>query len=408
MKEYLKLAWRNIWRNKRRTLITVASVFFAIFFALVMRAMQLGSYGHWTDSIVKAYCGFIQVHKAGYWNDPTLENSFESDAEHENKIKLVENVSGIIPRFESFALASAGNQTKGVMVVGIDTEKEKQLTNPETKIIKGSYLNKDSTSVLVSQRLAEFLKLDVKDTVTLLSQGFQGVTAAGIFPVNGIIRMPNPELDRRLIFMSLSDAQYLYNAPGRLTSLVININKTNKLDPTTNRIKSIFDLNKYEVMSWKELNPEIVQAIDSDQSSGFIMLGLLYMIVGFGVLGTLIMMTTERKREFGVIVALGMQKLKLGLLVTMEMILLGIIGITAGIIGSIPVILYFKHNPIELTGEYAMMFEQYGMEPIMPFLLRIDYFIGQSLVVFLIFFIALLYPVYTVIRLREINALKAK
>ena len=408
MKEYFKLAWRNIWRNKRRTLITIASVFFAIFLALIMRAMQLGSYGHWTDSIVKAYCGFIQVHKAGYWNDPTLENSFENSEDLEKQIKRNENVSGVIPRFESFALASSGNQTKGVMVVGIDAEKEKQLMNPETKIVKGSYLTKDSTGVLISQRLAEFLKLDINDTVTLLSQGFQGVTAAGIFPVTGIIRMPNPELDRRMIFMSINNAQFLYNAPGRLTSLVINITETNELNRTTNQIKSLFDLNKYEVMSWEQLNPEIVQAIESDQAGGFVMLGLLYLIVGFGVLGTLIMMTTERRREFGVIIALGMQKIKLGLLVTLEMILLGFIGIFSGILGSIPVILYFKHNPIQFTDEYANMFEAYGMEPIMPFLLRIDYFIGQTLIVFLIFFIAILYPVYSVIRLKEINALRTK
>jgi putative ABC transport system permease protein len=407
MNEYFKLAWRNIWRNKRRTLITIASIFFAIFFALIMRAMQLGSYGHWTDSIVKTYCGYIQVHKAGYWDDPTLDNSFDSNLDLENKIRLVENVSGVIPRFESFALASTGNQTKGVMVVGIDTEKEKQLTNPKTKIVTGSYLDKDSSGVLVSQRLAEFLKLSVNDTVTLLSQGYHGVTAAGIFPVAGIIRLPNPELDRRMIFMSTRNARYLYNAEGRLTSLVINIDKTNKLDRTVDRIKSLFNPNQYEVMSWKDLNPEIVQAIESDQTSGFIMLGLLYLIVGFGVLGTLIMMTTERRREFGVMVALGMQKIKLGLLVTMEMILLGIIGIISGIIGSIPIILYFRQNPIEFADEYAKMFEQYGMEPIMPFVLQIDYFIGQSLVVFLIFLIAIIYPVYSIIRLKEIRALKA-
>ena len=407
MNEYFKLAWRNIWRNKRRTLITIASIFFAMFLDLVMRAMQVGSYSHWTDSIVKTYCGFIQVHKTGYWNDPTLDNSFEINTEIENKINQADNVSAVIPRFESFALASTGNQTKGVLVIGIDPEKEKQLTHPETKIVNGTYLDKDPSGVLVSQRLAEFLKLNVNDTVTLLSQGFQGVTAAGIFPVEGIIRLPNPELDRRMIFMSLENAQYLYNAEGRLTSLVINIKETDKLHHTVNGIKSLFDLNQYEVMSWKELNPEIVQAIESDQSSGFIMLGLLYLIVGFGVLGTLIMMTTERKREFGVMVALGMQKLKLGLLVTMEMILLGIIGIISGIIGSIPVILYFRQNPIEFKDEYATMFEQYGMEPVMPFAFQPDYFIGQTLVVFLIFFIAILYPVYSVIRLKEINALKA-
>ena len=401
------MAWRNIWRNKRRTLITIASVFFAIFFALLMRAMQIGSYAHWTDGIIKSYSGFIQVHKNGYWDDPVLENTMEYSDSLIKKIKSVKNINGVIQRFESFALASTGNQTKGVLVIGIDPEEEKQLTHPETKIISGSYLNKGSTGAIVSQRLAEFLNLSLNDTITLLSQGYQGATAAGVFPVQGIIRMPNPDLDRRFVFIELQQAASLYNAEDRLSSLVINITESDKLDHTVKDIKKVTDLNNYEVMSWKDMNPEIVQLIESDQGSGYLMLGLLYMIVGFGVLGTLIMMTTERKREFGVMVAVGMQKFKLGLLVTFEMVLLGLIGIATGIIGSIPVILYFRKFPIQFGEEYTAMFEQYGMEPVMPFALQADYFITQSMVVFMIFIIAILYPVYTVIRLKEINALRA-
>ena len=407
MQEYFKMAWRNIWRNKRRTLITIASVFFAIFFALLMRAMQIGSYAHWVDGIIKSYSGFIQVHKNGYWDDPTLENTMEYNDSLINVIKSVKNVNGVIQRFESFALASTGNQTKGVLVIGIDPEEEKQLTHPETKIISGTYLDKGSTGIIVSQRLAEFLNVTINDTVTLLSQGYQGATAAGVFPVQGIIRMPNPDLDRRIVFLDLQQAALLYNAEGRLSSLVINITESDKLEHTVKDIKKVTDLDNYEVMSWKDLNPEIVQMIESDQGSGYLMLGLLYMIVGFGVLGTLIMMTTERKREFGVMVAVGMQKFRLGLLVTFEMVLLGVIGIATGIIGSIPVILYFRKYPIQFGEQYKAVFEQYGMEPVMPFALQADYFITQSLVVFMIFIIAILYPVYTVIRLKEINALRA-
>ena len=169
----------------------------------------------------------------------------------------------------------------------------------------------------------------------------------------------------------------------------------------------MLDQELYEIMDWKELNPALVQQIQSDQAGGYIMLGVLYMIVGFGVLGTLIMMTTERRREFGVMVAVGMQKKRLGVMLTVEMLLMGIIGVATGILGSLPVIGYLVRNPIRFTGEYAEMFEQYGFEPIMPARFEGYYFAGQSTVVMVIFILAIIYPVLSVLRLKEIKALRS-
>jgi len=407
MKDYLKLAWRNIWRNKRRTVITIASVFFAMFFALVMRALQVGSYGHMTDNIVQAFTGYIQLHKYGYWDDQTLDNTFGYNDSLVRKISAIEEVEDVIPRLESFALASTGEQTKGIAVVGIDPELEKNLTQPHKKIIKGRYLNETPDGVLVSSRLAEFLDLDINDTVTLLSVGYHGASAAGIYPVSGIIEIPNPQLDRRLIFMNLPSAQNLYGAENMLTSLVINLYDSDELNKARRELTKIIDPSVYETMDWKELNPELVQQIQSDQAGGYIMLGVLYLIVGFGVMGTLIMMTTERKREFGVMVSIGMQKKRLGGILTIEMIMMGLIGIVTGIVGSLPVILYLVNNPIRFTEDLAEVFESYGFEPIMPAVLESGYMAGQSLVVLLIFSIAIIYPVVSVIRINETKALRS-
>jgi len=406
MKDYLKLAWRNIWRNKRRTIITIASVFFAMFFALVMRALQVGSYGHMTDSIVEAFTGFIQIHKNGYWDDRTLDNTFVYDEEIIQDIEALENVKAVIPRLESFALASTGEHTKGIVVVGIDPEKERDLTHPDQKIIEGKYLDDQSDGVLVSRRLAEFLGLRLNDTITLLSVGYHGASAAGIYPVVGIIQMPNPELDRRIVFMNLNTTQDFYGAYDMLTAWLINIYDSDNLHKTKKNLVQMLDMKAYEVMDWKELNPDLVQQIQSDQAGGYIMLGVLYLIVGFGVLGTLIMMTTERKREFGVMVSIGMQKKRLGLILALEMALMGIVGITTGIIGSLPVIATLAAHPIRFEGEYKEVFESYGFEPIMPAEFESGYFIGQSIIVAVIFIIAIIYPIYTVIRLNEIRAIR--
>ena len=407
MKDYLKLAWRNIWRNKRRTLITIASVFFAMFLSLVMRSMQIGSYGHMADGIVEAFTGFMQVHKFGYWDDQTLDNTFAYEQNMVNAIESLDNIKAVIPRLESFALASPGEQTKGILVVGIDPVKELDLTHPDRKLKQGVYFDENPDGVLVSRRLSEFLNLGLNDTLTLISQGYHGASAAGIFAETGIIEMPNPELDRRIVFMPLHHAQEFYGADNMLTSLVINVYDSDKLTPAKKQLSSMFRNGDYEIMDWKELNPELVQQIQSDQAGGYIMLGVLYLIVGFGVLGTLIMMTTERRREFGVMVAVGMQKKRLGLIITVEMLMMGIVGAVTGIVGSLPVIGYLVKNPIRFTGEYAELFEQYGFEPIMPAKFEWAYFVGQSAIVLIIFALAIIYPVYTVLRLKEIKALRS-
>jgi putative ABC transport system permease protein len=137
------------------------------------------------------------------------------------------------------------------------------------------------------------------------------------------------------------------------------------------------------------------------------MLGVLYLIVGFGVLGTLVMMTTERRREFAVMVSVGMQKTKLGFILVFEMLLMGLSGIVTALIGSMPVILLLIKYPIKITGDLAKIFETYGFEPIMPASLESSFIIGQSIVVLVIFFLAIIYPAISVFRINETKALRA-
>ena len=132
----LKLAWRNLWRNRRRTLITSASIFFAVFFALVMRSIQLGSYDHMYKNAIESYTGYIQVQHQDFWDEKIVDNTFHYDQSLEQQLLADENVEASIPRFESFALASNGPQTKGVLVMGVDPAKETYLSKVSEKLVK--------------------------------------------------------------------------------------------------------------------------------------------------------------------------------------------------------------------------------------------------------------------------------
>jgi ABC-type lipoprotein release transport system permease subunit len=407
MKDYIKIAWRNLWRNKRRTLLTISSVLFALFLALIMRSMQLGSYAKMVESSVKISTGYIQVHEKGYWADKSIDNTFESSPELEQKILDNPNVTQITPRLESFALLSSGKQTKGAAVIGTRPDMENKISGLKSHLASGEYLENNDRAILIGEGLAEYLKVKVGDTVVVLGQGYHGVTAAGAFPVKGIVRFVQPDMNNTMTYIPLPLAQELYATPDRLTSISIMLSDPDKINKTRDELAAI-DPDNLEVMVWKDMLVELVNGIEGDNISGLFMLGILYMVVGFGILGTILMTTMERRREFGIMVAVGMRRYKLAIIVFFETVIISIIGILAGLITSFPIIYYFFIHPIPLTGEAANAMLEYNMEPVMPFLLEPGFFIGQSLVIVFITFLTLAYPFSVIGRFKIINAIKGR
>jgi ABC-type lipoprotein release transport system permease subunit len=402
------IAWRNIWRNRRRTLITASSIFLAIFLALIMRSMQIGSYARIIDNIVHSYTGYIQIHKQGYWEEKEINNSFFLSDSLMKKISALSNVKYAVPRLESFALASAGAKTKGVMVIGIVPGKEEKLSDVKKNIIRGSYLDPDDSGVLLAKRIADYLGMKVNDTLVLISQGYHGVSAAGKFPVRGITHFSSPDLDNTLIYLTLKTAQEFYTADNLVTSVSIDLHNKNKIGKTKKELTDVLDPNRYEVMRWNDMMVEVVQHIQSDNISGLIMLGILYMVIGFGIFGTMLMMTMERIREFGVMISLGMQKGRLAILVLLESLFIGLTGIIAGAMVSFPLIVYYYYHPIHLGGEVAKSTESYGYEALLSFEPPGMYFFNNGLLVLLIILVAMIYPLGKIFRLNIINALRNK
>src|SRR4030043_1970044 len=136
MKEEIKIAWRNLWRNRRRTVITAASIFFAVFFAVIMRSYQLGSYDHMINNLLESFTGYIQVQHLKYQDNPLIDNSFDYSDSVASAISEIDKVVSVTPHLESFTLASSGTQTKASAVIAIDPVKEKKFSDPEGKLVK--------------------------------------------------------------------------------------------------------------------------------------------------------------------------------------------------------------------------------------------------------------------------------
>lgn len=405
MGTYFSLAWRNLWRNKKRTIIAASSVFFAVLLALVMRSMQRGSYDLMIDSSVRISTGYVQVHAKGYWDKRSLDKSMILDKTIASKINKIHGVTFVIPRFETFTLVSHGNATKVSPITGIVPQKEKTILKLQDKLIAGKFLTDSSKGVLIGQGLSELLKAGIGDSIVLYGQGYHGITAAAQIPVQGIIKLPIPDMNNTMIYCSLTYAQWLYSAPDRVTSLSVMIDKPNQLDDIKSEVAKFYDDN-YEVMTWKEMTPELVQSIEVDSASGIIMLGILYIVIGFGIFGTIMMMTAERTKEFGILIAVGMKKTKLIMVTTLETIFISLIGVFAGIVVSYPLLLYMYFHPIKLTGKLAEAMLAFGIEPIMPFSIAPGIFIAQFWTVLLIAFLSAWYPFRYVQKLKAVEAIR--
>lgn len=401
----VKMAWKNMWRNRTRTAITMAAIFFAVILSVIASSLKDGIFDNLVKNVVSFYTGYVQVHKQGYWEEQILDNSFESSAETERKILQDKNVTAVTCRLESFALVSSEDITKGALVVGIQPEKEDRITSLKNKLVQGRYLKDNDNAVLLAKGLAERLKLSTGDTLVLIGQGYHGTTAAGKYRIAGIVRFGSPELNDKVVFMPLHLAQDFYGAYKMISSYILSLQNTKDLKPTASALQSALG-TAYEVMTWEDIIPEVKQHIETDSNNMKYIQGILYMLICFGIFGTLLMMMVERKYEMGMLVAIGMKKSKLIFLQLTESVLTVLSGCLLGIMVSIPLVYFFNRNPLKMGGETAKAYERFGFEAVFPTSTDASNFIYQGMVVLIIGLALSLYPMYKIIRLNPVTAMK--
>ena len=401
----IKLAWRNIWRNKKRSLITITAIVIAVFLAICMRSLQLGMYDNMIKNVVGSYSGHVQIHSNGYWEEQTIDNAF---LYNDSLIKIIENNTNVdhtTKRIQSGCLSSFKDLSKFVFVNGIEPQKEQLMTNWNKRLMEGKLLTSNSNSINIGKGIAKYYNIKIGDTLIFVGQGYHGMQAVGAFPVCGILDMKNPNLNNVSVFMSLSTAQDFLSANDLMTHLIINKKEYTDEESIVSSLSENFK-EEYEIMTWQEMMPEIEQVIQADSAGGLVMIFILYMIITFGIFGTVLMMTQERKYEFGVVVSIGMRKIKLMIAMVYETIFLTSIGVLSGIILSRPLVLYFYNNPLEFPAEQAEMIENQGFEAVIPFMRSYDIPITHGLIIFFISLFISIYPVITIYNLNPVKAMK--
>lgn len=384
----------------------MASVGFAVVLAIVFRSLQVGVFENLIRNVAGMHTGYLQIHRTGYQSEPLIDNTFYADSLNSMLRKSGYDLKEFVPRFECFSLVSYEATTKGCMVIGTDPEQENPLTGIRKRIVAGRTFKRTDKEVILSKGLATQLGGKVGDTIVLLGQGYQGNLAAGKYRICGIVHFASPALDKTMLYLPLTATQELYSANGRLSSLVYLLSNENQLKSETAALKKATG-NEYECVTWKEMMPDIDNHIRADTTFFYIEISILYLVIAFGIFGTLIMMTNERKRENGMLLAIGLKKRKLGSIMFLETLVLGMTGTFAGMLTGIPIVAWLTYRPIRFSGEMARIFIEFGFEPIFPATLAPAVFLQQGLIVFLISILLGMYPYYAALRMNPLNSMKS-
>jgi len=401
----LRLAWRNVWRNPRRTGLSVAATVFAVVLVVFFVGMAAGLHEKMIEDSVRLHSGHLTLSGPGYFANRTLAQYVRLDEGLRGVLERAEGVRGWAPRVIGFGLLSKETDAQGVALMGVDPERERTVSSLADRLQRGSFVGEQPRAIVLGERLARNLGAHLGDELFLYSQAWSLETAADLYTLVGVMKLPDVTLDRSLALISLADAQEFFVYGDRVSEVAVLAEDADAAAGVAAALRG--DAGAFEIHTWSELMPELVQFIFLDDAGMYVLLVILVVVVAFGILNTILMSVLERTRELGVLLALGLPPRAVFRLVYLESLLLAGVGLLLGLAIGIPLVLWFAAHPISLAGRMAEAYELFGMEPVMTWKLKPLNPIGSAITILGVAAAAALYPAVKASRGRPVDALRS-
>jgi putative ABC transport system permease protein len=403
-----RLAWRNVWRNKRRTILTLLTIIVGCAMIIFMNALAKGGHDQMIEDAVGLNTGHIQIHERGFWENQTIDYAIKVTPEILQAIKSNPRIAGYSFRVITGGLLSYKENTAGAVIQGVDPELEKNVSNLYTKILPGGRFLKsaDKTEIVMGEILAKNIGASVGSSISMISQGFDGSIAAERLTIVGLFRTGNPEYDRTLLIMPLAQAKETFTMMDYIHAITIRLVDSQYMEEAKSTIQAITSPDRVEVMGWDELMPELVQFIVMDDVGAYIFDLILFMVVAFGILNTIQMSVFERTREFGVMLSIGTRPGQVVKMVLMESVFISLLGIVLGVALGYAISYYFKINPIDYSS-YAKEIAVWGVNTsIFPADTTLLNIAVTSLLTFVLSFLFSIFPARRASRLKPVEAIR--
>ena len=355
------LAWRNLWRQPRRTLLNVFSIAFAAVVMVFLLSFQLSTYATMKENVLRILDGFAQIQPHNYLDKPDLKKIITRPAALLAKAEAIPGIDAAAPRAMSFVILSGGHKSIGAAVVGVDPVREPRVSNLDRTIKQGRYLQaNDDAAIVLGAALARDLGVAVGDKLTLLGEARDGSIAADVLKVIGIFATGTPEIDRQYAQMPLRRFQTTFALGAAVNVIVLAGPTLSGVSHALPALRRTLAPSRLAVQPWQALQPGLAAAINLDLSTSLLWYASLVIVVVFIILNTLLMSVLERTHEFGVLLAIGMRPAKLGGMIWLELALLALFGLGIGMAIGCAITLVLGHYGMAMPGAEAI-FAQWGL-----------------------------------------------
>lgn len=357
----LSIAWRNVWRSKTRSIVMIAAIALGLFAGIFMMAFMNGMYNSRIESATKSELSHIQIHAPHFLDNNESQLFIPNAFKLTEKITALDSVEAASPRLIAEPFIMAAHGTGGGKLLGIDTEKEKQVTDIWEHLVDGTYLEKTSRMppILVGQKFAERLHLKVGTKINVQLVDFNGDLSAKGYRVAGIYKTVNTSFDEMHLFVDIKDLRSQLgiekDAAHEIAILLKDNGHADLVKPSIQKLSPNSD-----VQTWKELSPEMSLITDSMDQYMYIFILIILIALCFGIINTMLMAVLERTKEIGMLMAVGMNKKRVFAMIILESVMLTLSGGVLGILIGIVVSGIFERNPINLSA-FSEGLEQYGM-----------------------------------------------
>ena len=357
----IRLAWRNIWRNKMRSMVIIASVTAGLFAGMAIMALYKGMMKSRIRTVIDTETGHVQLHAKGFLADMDPNLFVQGDGKMIAILKADKSIKAIAKRTITAGMVSTPNGSSGVSIIGISPDEETNVSGLGKKLREGKMAWPARTrGILMGKKLAKKLKLGVGEKVVVTMTDTADNLISAAYRIQGIYQSANAPLDEINVYISRKDLQEMLGLGNQVHEIAIVLDDDSLLNRTTKLLANHFP--SLAVESWKELSPETSLMAETVDTLSYIILVIILVALSFGIMNTMMMSILERRHEIGMMMALGMGRFPLLMLIMMETFFLTITGIPIALAIGKAVINHYAKKGMDLSGMGKEMMESFGFE----------------------------------------------
>lgn len=407
MNTFLKISWRNIYRNPRRTFILAVVIAISYLGMMFMQAFMDGYLGGFLDSLINSHMSHMQIHEKGFNANPVIKKRMKEPTKIEQVLKQhASEIKAYTPRVKNQGIINSSESSSGIMIVGIDPEREARVSNIKTLLSEGEYLEKDDDlSIYIGQALAKKLKVELGDKIVLMGQTIHYEVGGFAYRIKGIYKSNSPAFEKGMAFITIGAAQSLFEMDKAVSEFAMLVHHPDTLSQLQQSIKDDIQSDDIEVLKWTEIMANIAQMLEMSSNVMYIFQVIILIFICFSIINTLFVVVFERFKEFGIMKALGTRPKHIFMLIVFEALGMTLIGLVFGGILTAMMMGYFANYGLDFTA-YSKGLSIIGMGGVLYLTLSLEQIVSSIILTFVIVTLAAMYPATVAARIQPVKALK--